>query len=323
MKANLFITLATTLSILAGCTNDDDQKIDNWNGEIRLSSGIAVQTRAGELKAPDTQIAQGQHVGVFIDEASENAATAIGANLKYDADGNGGLTLATDPAQASPYYPTSGNGVKIVAYQPYNASAALTGDGYDFLVNADQSQQIGNSESNYYNSDLLYSAREEAYARQAETHNLEFKHKLSKVVCTLVKGNGLDASALNGATVSIVNAETKGTFKPSDGSFSTKTSTEGQQSDVKMNSTITSGSYIAVIPPQTFTKDAKFLKVTLASEAVFYYKIPNGAGDNDLVLSEGNVYKYNIKVNLTGLTVTSSIAPWEGGDQATEGNAEM
>lgn len=323
MKANLFITLATALSILAGCTDDDDQKIDNWNGEIRLSSGIAVQTRADELKVPDTQIANGQHVGLFINEDIKDA-TPIGTNLKYDADGNGALALVTDPAQASPYYPTSGNSVKIVAYQPYKASAALTGDGYDFSVNTDQSQQSGNSESNYYNSDLLYSARDQAYARQAETHNLEFKHKLSKVVCTLAKGNGLDVSALNGATVSIVNVETKGTFKPSDGNFTLKTDGGGQQSDVKMNCTITSGSYIAVIPPQIFAKGAQFLKVTLSSSGVFYYKIPDGnEDDNNLVLSGGYVYKYNITVNMTGLTVTSSIVPWEGGDQATEGEAEM
>ncbi|MCD8183058.1 MAG: fimbrillin family protein [Bacteroides sp.] len=151
--------------------------------------------------------------------------------------------------------------MKIIAYQPHNSNASIAGDaaGYDFTVETDQS---GNSSKNYYNSDLLYSGSA-TYARKSAAHSLGFKHLLSKVVCKLEQGTG--SPVLTDAIVSICNAELKGTFNPKDGNFTTKTSTSGQQSDVKMNSAITSGEYIAIIPPQTFATEVKFLEVKLKS----------------------------------------------------------
>lgn len=278
------------------------------NAEIQLTSGIKTQTETA-TDGPDTQIASGQQVGVFINE--DVTATVIGANLKYDADGKGGLTLNTNPEQTTPYYPTSGKGVKIIAYQPYSASADITNGGYSFTVQTDQN---GNSNKNYYDSDLLYS-ESAVYSPKADAQSLVFKHQLSKVVCTLQSGVG--SPELDGATVAIVEAKIKGTFKPSDGTF---TIDDRTISDVTMNNTITSGSYIAVIPPQTFNKGAKFLKVTLKEGGDFYYKIPNGG---DLTLAASNVYTYAITVNKTGLTVTSTITSWDSSSGTTPGDAVM
>ena len=44
MKAKLFMTMAAATMILAGCSNDENEVTDNWNGEIRLTSGVTVQT---------------------------------------------------------------------------------------------------------------------------------------------------------------------------------------------------------------------------------------------------------------------------------------
>lgn len=302
------MTMAAATMILAGCSNDENEGMDNWNGEIRLSSGVTVQQTRATNSVPDTQIANGQEVGVFINEATVTSPTyAIGNNLKYTADGSGGLTLAD--GQTAPFYPATGGSVNIWAYQPYNSAASMTGNGFEFTVKTDQNN---NSDKDYYDSDLLYSSSSTPYSRQKEAQSLSFKHQLSKVVCILQSGAG--SPAITGATVEIISAETKGTFKPADGSFTTAT-TGGSSSNITMNSSITSGSYIAVIPPQTFAKGAKFLKVTL-SEAngggTFYYTLPSGSSDTDLTLKTGNVYTYTITANLTGLTVTSSISKWEG-----------
>lgn len=312
MKKHLFF--AAALLALAACNNEDYTPMDDPNTpvEIRLSSGIDVQTRANGV--PDTQIAAGQQVGVFINDAG-SSNDVVGANLKYNADGSGGLTLATDPAQKTPYYPANGNGVKMTAYHPYNAGAAITDNGYEFAVVADQSSNAG-----YYASDLLYSASIE-YARQKTAHNIAFKHKLSKVECTLESGNG--SPVLTGATVYIVNAKTNIIFKPADGTLN-----DPQQpattSDIKLNSPA-AGSYIGIIPPQVYVKGSQFLKVELSAAAgggTFYYTIPNESGDEDLALAENKVYKYTIQVNRTGLSVTSTIEPWgDGGDYT--GDAEM
>lgn len=311
MKKHLFF--AATLLSLAACNNEEFTPADDPNTpmEIRLSSGIDMQTRAGGV--PDTQIAAGQQAGVFINDAGNG--DVVSANLKYDADGSGGLALASDPAQETPYYPATGNDVTMAAYHPYNAGAALEGGGYAFAVSADQSSDAG-----YYASDLLYSASKE-YARQKTAHNITFRHKLSKVECTLTSGIG--SPDLTGATVSIVNAKTDITFKPADGTLSDLPN--APTADIKLNSTIATGSYIGIIPPQTYNKSSQFLKITLGAEAggnTFYYTIPNESGDEDLPLDENKVYKYTIQVNRTGLSVTSTIEEWgDGGNHS--GNAEM
>ena len=67
------------------------------------------------------------------------------------------------------------------------------------------------------------------------------------------------------------------------------------------------------------------MKVTLKSGGELYYTLPSGADDADLVLESGKIYKYDIKVKLTGLTVTSQITDWEtiGEGIPTSGEAEM
>lgn len=318
MKSRLCIPMFAALLLLTGCGSDDN-KIDNlWHGEIRFASDVITSTADANTNTPsDTQIAAKQEVGLFINEkATPN--TVIGANLKYVADGNGGLTLA-DPTQNTPYYPNTANtdnAVTIIAYQPYNENAAINGGTYEFAVKDNQSKNV-----DYYNSDLLYSASKE-YARQSAAHNLEFKHKLSKIVCTLTAGTG--APDLTGATVEIVKAKTTGKFKPSDGTFE-KPSAGGSESNIIMNSTITPGSYIAIIPPQTYVKTYQFLQVTLSGSVgagEYYYKIPNGSGDRDLELTEGNVYIFEITVNRTGLSVTTSIAGW-GTGSTSSGSATL
>lgn len=291
MKAKFMMMMAAAATVLAACSNDDES--DNWAGEIRLSSGLTVQqTRATESTPPDTQIANGQEVGIFINDATTSAE--IYPNLKYTADGTGALKLGSE--ESTPFYPANGNAVAIYAYQPW--STIGTDGTFEFSVKTNQKDDNGD----YYDSDLLYSESSN-YARQKAPHSLSFTHKLSKVVCKLETGVG--NPSLAGATVEIMAAETKGTFKPSDGTF---TLASGNTSTVKMNDNITSGYYIAVIPPQTFTKGTNFLKITIGT-GIFYYSIPM-TGD-DLALAEGNVYTYTITVNLTGVTVTSDINKWD------------
>ena len=77
MKTRLFLTLAAATMILAGCSNDENEEIDNWNGEIRLSSGVTVQqTRTNSDEVPDKQIAENQEVGIFINDATVNPPTS-------------------------------------------------------------------------------------------------------------------------------------------------------------------------------------------------------------------------------------------------------
>ena len=67
------------------------------------------------------------------------------------------------------------------------------------------------------------------------------------------------------------------------------------------------------------------MKVTLATDGQLFYTLPSGTGDTDLTLESGKIYKYEITVKLTGLTVTSTIGDWKpiGNGDPVKGNAVM
>ena len=305
MNTRLFLILATAAIVLAGCNKDENEK-DNWNGEIRLASGVTVlQSRVNSDDVPDKQIAGDELIGVHVSDAT--TAEALYANISAKADGNGQFSVYS----TTMYYPQSGNDVKIIAYHPHDSG---TDDEYDFTVAKDQSVATA-----YYAADLLYSA-EATYPRSKTACSLTFAHKLAKVVCTLRAGDGLNAGDLTGATVEIITPERAVKFNRKTGDITTA-GTSANSDNVKL------GEYGAIVAPQTFTKSTKFLKVTLPTGGELYYTLPadndpDTQGDQDLVLAGGNVYTFNITVKLTGLTVTSTITPWTQ-ITAVDGNATM
>lgn len=303
MKAKLVaLSMAAFALAMAGCSNDENEVPDNWNGEIRLSSGVTVQqTRANSAGVPDTQIAAGQTIGIYVSKIDDSETNYAGySNVSAKADGNGGFS----DYSTTMYYPQSGNKVKIAAYHPYKAD---DGDEYNFIVAQDQSV-----DANYYASDLLYSTEQEV-ARSKDAHSLAFGHKLCKITCTLTAGVGV--SSVTDATVEIVGVEKAVTFNRTTGAV-TETGSS-QKGDVKLGQ-----QYGAIIAPQTVAQDAQLLKITLSAAAgggVFYHK----KADGDAFVG-GNLYHYNITVNATGLTVTSTITAWEDiAANRKSGNAEM
>lgn len=318
--------MAAAATVLAACGNEDES--DDWAGEIRLSSGLAVQKAesrsiAAELQAE--QIASGVNVGFFINEAvNENPATTYTQNLSYTATGSGNFDGTTV------YYPQSGNGVNIYAYAPYAAGLALDGN-YSFTVKENQS-----TDADYLASDLLWGqpmklkenstdeyVTANPVARTKENVSVTFKHLLSKVQVTLKPGNGLTADDFKGATLSILQVLPTTSLILNSGVISRAS---GEETNITAATyptdatpTLTAS---AIVVPQTITRGTQFMKVHLNAGGDLYYTIPT---DQDLTLESGKIYKYEITVNLTGLTVTSSIIEWEtiGEGNPVQGIATM
>ncbi|MBD8387783.1 fimbrillin family protein [Dysgonomonas sp. BGC7] len=289
MKTKLLSALTLSAVLFAACSNDNEEPADNWNGEIHLTTASADlrMTKA----APDDQIASGQQIGLYISEDALTPAVTYMPNLAHTANGSGGLTGTTQ------YYPETGSGVKISGYHPYNSGLA---DVFDFSVTADQSVN-----ANYYNSDLLYSA-EANYARQKTAHTLTFDHLLTKITYTLVAGSG--SPDLSGATVKIINTLPTVEFDRIAGTVSAAKGTV---------TAITPNAGGAIIVPQTIAAGTKLIEVTLASGGTLYHTVPTG-GVN---FAPRQQYNYAITVNLTGISMSTSVTPWQPvGKQVT---AEM
>lgn len=296
MKTNLFITMAASALLLVACNNEENT-LDSWKGEIRLSSGICMleKTRAGEAVSPHTQIAQGQLVGVYVAKTPETNDTEY-HNVCVKADGAGNFTDYSETM----YYPYNNNQLSITAYHPFNGGDT---DTYDFAVNKDQ-----RIDTDYYNSDLLVADVVKA-SRQTEAVALKFKHQLSNVRYKLRSSQSVDADALTGAVVSIVNAQINVAFNRTTGTVSapvTKT-----KSDIVLHPT-----YGAVLPPQSFAQGSSFLKVQLTEGEPFFYQLPSNKE-----LEKATTYTYSIKVNKTGISATVFITPWDE-QEAVEDEAD-
>uniref|UniRef100_UPI0032EC882F fimbrillin family protein n=1 Tax=Bacteroides cellulosilyticus TaxID=246787 RepID=UPI0032EC882F len=313
----LMATAAAAI-VMVACNNEET---DNWAGEIRLSSGLAVQqvnsTRAAN-NIQNGQFAAGEKIDVFINEAvatDETATTSYTQPLVYTAGGDG--SMSTSP---QPYYPTSGKDVNIYAYYPSGTVTSIDEEQVDFEVVADQS-----SDDAYRASDLMYGTPDKNPVGRTKNHvNITFKHLLSKVTVTLISGVG--TPDLTGAKVELLNVLPTTKLYPSKGTIDEAT---GTQTEITVMDKGTNLSGSAVVVPQTLNQEVegkrRFIRVTLETGGVLYSQNLKDSEDKtieDIEMTAGNEYKYEITVNLTSLDIKSSITEWSTGDPV-RGEAEM
>lgn len=317
MKKYLFFAAAALA--LVSCSNDENIP-DNANDpvEIRLTSGLQVQTRATHNL--DTQLKNGEKVYVWVDDAGSGVASPeLYAKNELTADGSGNLSGGT-----AMYFPSTGNAVNIYAiHGNLTEYTTLWGTQQTHTVATDQTS--GDNKTGYATSDLVY-CKKDNVARTSQTVNLQFIHLLSKMEVVLVRGNGAPGIS----KVEILNTKLQATFTPDKENGCSVTAAGEIADDTKNAITIDNGTTAsgntassptlneAIIVPQTIAKGTQLFRITTDNGGTLYYKVPEAG----VTFAGSKKYRYTITANLSGLTVTCSISDWTAGESAS-GNAEM
>jgi hypothetical protein len=306
-KVFFFAALAAATVSMTSCNNDDEVIDNNAPVEIRLSSTneASLSTRSNDQDIQLTQFDASESIGVFINEDAGTPTTTYSQPLEYTANGSGGMTTP-----AAQYFPQSGRGVNIHAFYPFSAASDLETIG-NFSIATNQSTDV-----NYKASDLMYGVpASNPVERTSSAVQLTFNHLLSKINIELKAGNGLNASQLEGATVKLIGIKPETTFDPATGAITAAT---GTATDITVMTTDVTRKGSAIIVPQTRAINAAFIEVTLATSGKLTYKLTA-----ETTFTGKNQYDYEITVNLTELTVTSTISPWLPVGSATTGIAIM
>ena len=337
----------------AACTHDGETIVNmgqevvsptntNMPPELRLTYG-AASTRA-ESNIQSSQFLSGERVNVYMRDV--NSLDTYPSSLNFTADGNGGLSRTSDNTRY--YWPRQLGPLEIFGVYPENVlSTQKSGDNspftytneYWFTVAADQT-----AVANYKASDLmigfpfnptpdvapctLYQDGDEG------TVNLDFKHRLTKIIVTLTPATWIAGSGSIGqvkaedlaysgtedtkyARVTLCGINRKISFKVYDASSDLGAAVAA---DDRNSTVVCLGSNNAfIVPPQTINTGTPFIKIELIDKtsgeervnATFHYNA-------NPTLAAKNVYTYNITLQKPQIVVTvNDITAWTSGGEAS------
>ena len=342
----------------AACTHDGETIVNmgqeivsptntNMPPELRLTYG-AASTRA-ESNIQSTQFLSGERVNVYMRDV--NSLDTYPSSLNFTADGNGGLSRTSNNTRY--YWPRQLGPLEIFGVYPENVlSTQKSGDTspftysneYWFTVAANQTDV-----ANYKASDLMIGFPSSPAPAVGDlpctlrqdgdegTVNLDFKHRLTKIIVTLTPATWVAESGSIGqvtaedlaystggetpdtkyARVTLCGIKRKISFKVYDASSDLGTA---EATDDRNSTVVCLGSNNAfIVPPQTINTGTPFIKIELIDKtsgeervnATFHYNA-------NPTLAAKNVYTYNITLEKPQIVVTvDNIAVWTDGGTST------
>lgn len=302
-----YFVFAAAVIALAACSSEEEN-VQSWNGEIRLSAVNVVQTRAAQ-GIQSTAFDEGEKIDVFINENATTPSIEYPQPLVYTS-GTGGVLTTSDEQ----YYPQS-NGVNIFAVYPSGvAGTNVNATNVAFAVESDQSE-----EDAYKASDLMVGApANNPVSKTSGTVQLTFKHCLSKINININAGDGITETDLQGATVTILNTTTGGTFNvqtgvvTANGAQAAATPITAGTLEVREDTGVQGIS--AIIVPQTVSAGRQFISIRYGGDqqtpaTELFYTLPQAA---DVDFAAGYSYTFNITAKKSGLTLDgSTITNWQ------------
>jgi len=299
MKKKDILAIMTIAMMAVGC-NSSDEVQQKSPVPIRLTASVVTEavTRGADDKVIETDastrgiqenaLAGNQKIYVWANETGSSSWDFLKA-WTLTADGTTGLT------GNAKYYPLDGSTITMNAVHG-NFSETLE---EDVTTAASLTHSVkANQSDDYEVSDLLFGSATGSDASSSE--NIALTHKLSKIEVNLSPGYGYVASDLDAAEVHLNNVKPTITIDPTNGTLGTTAT--GTAITIIPRKDATTGTYEAVIPPQTFTNPDALIAVTTTKNGVTTTStVPNDV----TTYAENTRYVYNVNViNDTGIPLS-------------------
>jgi hypothetical protein len=155
-------------------------------GYIPVAGEETSSSRAGGTRATDNKWTQNDEIGIYMLKKSGasfdyDLSKAWRKNRKYKIGSSGRFEPEGDADKL--YYPAGGEPVRFVAYYPY-ASGATSANALTFDFAGQSTKPLKEAK------DFLFHRGETDYSKSNSDIVLSFSHKFSKILMTVLKGDG-------------------------------------------------------------------------------------------------------------------------------------
>lgn len=313
MRKNFLFVAATAIAALslAACSSDDDNNTKaTATAAAKFSAVIDGQTRAY-----DTYWDNGDQIGI-----TGTSGDKAYANVAYaTAEGDGEFSVVTEGEEI---YFQNDDEVTFTAYYPHNASTSITANTHE--------------QGNQKQFDFLYAT---ATGKKAQPEvSLRFKHEMTRVVVTVVPGNGVTFDEVKAAQLSLAGFKNNGQFDALTGSatasgtdceawtFANNTDNTAYNAKQTIDTDNSAVSYSMILFPQELTEAMPFAATNIQTYKTTINLTDANANAGDATAKNqfvaGRQYNLKVTLNKTSIKVTScTIEPWNqvnGGEASAE-----
>ena len=317
MKAKTIFMATLAAAVLTACNNDENNVIDTGSSQATFTAAIDGQVNT---RAFDQTWEAGDAIGI-----SGTSGSTTYTNVQYvTTGGNGNFTVGT---HGNEIYYQDDNSVTFTAYYPWaNLAADAT------TITADTRAQASQSDF-----DFLWSRQ--TGSKASPNVQFIFTHKMTKLVLTIRKGDGVSFQEVQDAVLSLRGFKYNGTFNVTDGTatatgdnltadwtFAGNSTETGYNAPLSKDDAAETVSYTLILFPQVFSSPLPITATITGGQSfsatLNFTKANENAGDTDAQNEWVPGRQYSLSVTLHKTDITVDGCTIQGWVEADGGNVD-
>ena len=245
-----YITIATLALVIVGCENSDNTPIID-DGAMQIDVLHPSATRATETAFENEDV-----IGLYATEYSGD--TAVPLQISGNWANNVATTFDGESWTPAKKVFWSENKMDVYGYYPYMTPTSI--DEHFWSVQLDQStSETADALSGYEASDFLW-AKAEGVSKEDGSVQLQFKHKCTKMVIKVVKGEKFTDEFPKDTEVYLHSTVPTATIDFTTGNVSKDI--YGERQKIKTHQ-VSIDTYEVILIPQSITERMPFIEVTM------------------------------------------------------------